>query len=164
HKGGVGNVQMRIDAKRNRKEGGASRLRGVAVKKIPIVEIAVGAGIGDRFGRLVDRIVITLAQRQISLPAVSVALSPFPTLESNGKENERKSGGGLRPRREAVAEGAARRALHQGLVARQADLAAAGRNDVEIGRADQHSAELRLAERAKEFRETAVRDVEFQRL
>src|SRR5439155_7426889 len=70
----------------------------------------------------------------------------------------------LRPRCEPVAERATRRALHQGLVAREADLAAAGRNDIEIGRADQQRAEFRLAERTKEFREAAMRDVEFQRL
>jgi hypothetical protein len=70
----------------------------------------------------------------------------------------------LRSRCEPVAERAAWRALHQGLVAREADLAAAGCNDIEIGGADQQRAELRLAERAKEFREAAVRDIEFQRL
>src|SRR3954454_9572868 len=68
-----------------------------------------------------------------------------------------------RPQREPVAEGAAWRALHQGLVAREADLAATSRDDIEIGGADQQRAELRLAERAKEFREPAMRDVEFQR-
>jgi hypothetical protein len=37
--------------------------------------------------------------------------------------------------------------LHDGLVAREADLAAARRGDVEIGVADQQRAQLGLAER-----------------
>src|SRR4051794_33280889 len=64
-----------------------------------------------------------------------------------------------RPWREPVAKRAARRALHQGLIARQADLTAASRDDIEIGGADQQRAELRLIQRAKEVCETAIRDV-----
>jgi hypothetical protein len=66
-------------------------------------------------------------------------------------------------RREFVAEGAARRALHDRLAAREADVAAAGRGNIEIGFADEESAELWLAESAEEFREPALRYVEFQR-
>src|SRR5690348_1641308 len=74
----------------------------------------------------------------------------------------RFSGGSSR--REFVAEGAARRALHDRPVAREADLAAARRGNVEIGLADKQCTELGLAERAKELGEAAPRDVEFQRL
>src|ERR1044071_6230962 len=70
----------------------------------------------------------------------------------------------LGSRCERVAKRATRCALHQGLVAREANVAAAGRDDIEVGGADQQRAELRLAERAKEFREPAMRDVEFQRM
>jgi hypothetical protein len=69
----------------------------------------------------------------------------------------------LPPRREFVAERAARRALHDGLVAREAHFAAARCGDVEIGLADQQGAELGLAKRAKEFGEPAMRDVELER-
>ena len=68
------------------------------------------------------------------------------------------------PRRELVAERAARRALHDGLVAREAHFAIASCGDVEIGLADQQDAELGLAERAKEVGEPAMRDVELERV
>jgi hypothetical protein len=64
---------------------------------------------------------------------------------------------------ELIAERAGRGTLHHGLVTREADLATAGRGDIEIGLADQQSPEFRLAERAKELREPAVGDIELQR-
>ena len=66
-------------------------------------------------------------------------------------------------RSEFVAERAARRAFHDGLLAREAHFAAARCGDVEIGLADQQGAELGLAERAEEFGEPAMRNVEFER-
>jgi hypothetical protein len=53
--------------------------------------------------------------------------------------------------------------LHDGLVAREADLAAARRDDVEIGFADQQRAEIGLAQSAKECRKLALRYVDFER-
>src|SRR5664280_2381891 len=68
------------------------------------------------------------------------------------------------PRCEPVAEGATRRALHDGLGAVQADLAFADRRDVEIRLANQQRTELWLAQGAEEFGEAAARDVDVQRL
>src|ERR1700687_2525185 len=68
------------------------------------------------------------------------------------------------PRCELVAEGTARRALHDGLSAVQADRAFADRRDVEIRLADQQRTELGLAERAEELGEAAARHVDVQRL
>jgi len=66
---GVGNVQVRIVTESGGEERGVAGLRRIAIEKISIVEIAVGSGTSDRFGRLVDRIVVTLAlcQRQGSV-------------------------------------------------------------------------------------------------
>jgi hypothetical protein len=48
----VGDVQMRIDAEGDAKVAGP--VRRVAVKKIPVLEISVGAGKGNRFRGLMD--------------------------------------------------------------------------------------------------------------
>jgi hypothetical protein len=68
------------------------------------------------------------------------------------------------PRRESVAEGAARRTLHDGLGALEADFAIARRGDVEIGLAYQQRAEFGLAQFAEELGEAAARHVDVQRL
>ena len=76
-KGRVRDVEMRINAERDRKEGGVSGLRGIAVEKIAVVEVAVGARIGDRLRRLVNGIIVALAQRQRKTPpdGISAMLS-----------------------------------------------------------------------------------------
>src|SRR3989442_3611101 len=66
-------------------------------------------------------------------------------------------------RRELVAERAARRALHDGLVTSEGDVAARS-GDVEVGFAYEQRAKLGLAERAEELGEPAMCNVEFQRL
>src|SRR5438445_11898171 len=67
-------------------------------------------------------------------------------------------------RRELVAERAARRTLHDGLVTSEGDVAAARSGDVEVGFAYEQRAKLGLAERAEELGEPAMCNVEFQRL
>ena len=67
-------------------------------------------------------------------------------------------------RREFVAERAACGALHQGLIAIKADLAAGRRSDIEIGGAHQQRAEFGFVQRAEELGETATRNVDMQRL
>ena len=67
-KSGIGDVQVRINAERGCEERRISGLVRIAVEKIAVVEIAVSPRIGHRLRRLVDRIVIALAQRQMLLP------------------------------------------------------------------------------------------------
>jgi hypothetical protein len=62
--GRIGNVQVRIDAKRCGEERSVAVAGGVAVEEVAVVENADGAGLGDRLRRLMDRKVVTLAQRQ----------------------------------------------------------------------------------------------------
>ncbi len=69
---------------------------------------------------------------------------------------------GTLARRKPVAEGAARRALHDGLGALEAHLARACRDDVEVGGADQQRAQLGFAQLAEEFGEAAARHVDVE--
>src|SRR5207244_13353415 len=73
-----------------------------------------------------------------------------------------RSHSGLAPL-ELIAEIAARSALHQRLRPAEADVAAAGRGDVDVGLADQQRAELGFAQSAKELGKTAAGNVEFLR-
>src|SRR5262245_25209169 len=70
----------------------------------------------------------------------------------------------LRSRRELVAERAARRALHDRLGAIEADLASAGRGDIDVGRAYQKRAKLGLAQRTEELGKATARHIELERL
>jgi hypothetical protein len=57
---GVGHVQVRIDPECDGEELGP--VRRIAVEEVAIVEIPVGARIGDRLRRLVDRKIVGLGQ------------------------------------------------------------------------------------------------------
>jgi hypothetical protein len=57
---GVGHAQRRIDPIGHCHEGRA--VRRIGVEEIAVVEIPVGAGVGDRLRRLVDREIVTLGQ------------------------------------------------------------------------------------------------------
>src|SRR4051794_35698789 len=103
--------------------------------------------------------ILRLCRWLIGSSLVSVMIAPI----DKKKPVARIASGKSSSRRELVAEGTTRRALHDGLVAREADLADARRGNIEIGLADQQRAEDRLAERAKERREPACGDVELQR-
>src|SRR5690242_6064247 len=87
------------------------------------------------------------------------AKMPTPPLRRLGEGEE-----SWLTRRELVAEGAARRALHDGLLARQRDLAVAGRGDVEVGRTHQQRAQLGLVQRLEELGVAAARDIELELL
>ena len=63
---GIGDIEMRIDAKSGRKEAGSVRL--IAIEEIAIIEIAVGPGIGNRLGCLVQREVVPFGQYHLSAP------------------------------------------------------------------------------------------------
>ena len=59
---GVHDVQQRVDAECGGKEQRA--VRGVAVEEVAVVEVAVGAGVGNWLGGLVDRVVVALGQHR----------------------------------------------------------------------------------------------------
>ena len=56
----VDDVEMRVDPQCRGKE--AAAIGGITVEEVPVVEIAVGAGIGNRLRGLVDRVIIPTAQ------------------------------------------------------------------------------------------------------
>src|SRR5207302_1621574 len=88
---------------------------------------------------------------------VSAEVSEHPEFRS-GKRGAPP--GNKLSRLELVAEGAARRALHQGLGAVETDTATGRIDNIDIGGADQERAELGFAQREEELREAATGDVE----
>ena len=64
--GGIDDIEVRIDAHRGGEEGAA--IGAVAVEEEAVIEIAVRAGKGDRFGRLVDRILVSGGEHGGFLP------------------------------------------------------------------------------------------------
>src|SRR5205814_8441008 len=89
-KGGVRDVEMRVDAEGDRKEGGVSGLCRIAVEEVAVVEIAVGARIGDRLRRLVNGKIVALAQRQRKIPPDG-ACAMFVLANSNTVGSEVKA-------------------------------------------------------------------------
>lgn len=61
---GIGDIEMRIDAKSDRKEAGSVEL--IAIEEITILEVADGPGIGNRLWCLVQREVVAFGQDHVS--------------------------------------------------------------------------------------------------
>src|SRR5882724_10276585 len=104
----------------------------------------------------------TPASTTISAPAMATIASGC-CATPGGAVHEGRAAGSL-ARRELVAEGTGRRALHDGLGTLEANLASADRRDVEISLAYQQRAELGFAQRTEEFGEAAARDIDIERL
>ena len=60
--GGIHDVQVWVHTQCGRKEHVATG--GITVEEVTVIEVAVGAGVGDGLRRLMDRIVIALGEHR----------------------------------------------------------------------------------------------------